>query len=521
MATAPIAERDPLAGIATALNLFSGKTSTTTSAPSTTTTKSNISPDQLNALIQEAMAPANIASHAAGMYGDTSLAMQRAQLAATTAAKYAGQTTTQSGGSQTQKVSAPLGGLNSALGPILAASSASNLVKKLTGFDATDKLATGLKRFLPSPEASTGGTNLFESEAADYLSGLGAEASGGVSAAADAVGEGINLFAGDAANYLAELGLDLGSEAVSSAAVDAGTAAADSGVFDTIADTVSSTAGDIADWFGSFFAEGGLVKKKGYAVGGLVKPDAGLLVNNSSASSGADSSSDLLEIIKSTGGSSDISGQSATAETAGSALGSVAKGATLADVGIANLGLTALGLTGPLGALASRGITAATGVPNVMSMLANTLTAMPGEADPTAAAQVNALDAMLAMNDFFGTAPESPAESFGGGSSGLGTDGFGGSSGDSAAAAAGAGPGGPGEGGGDSSGDSSSSGMATGGQVSGPGTGTSDSIEAMLSDGEYVIDAKTVEALGPEFFQKIQAMFNPAAIASQAKKGRI
>ena len=54
-----------------------------------------------------------------------------------------------------------------------------------------------------------------------------------------------------------------------------------------------------------------------------------------------------------------------------------------------------------------------------------------------------------------------------------------------------------------------------------PGTSTSDSIPAKLSDGEYVIDAKTVDALGPDFFQKLQAMFNPEAIASQAAKGRI
>lgn len=43
--------------------------------------------------------------------------------------------------------------------------------------------------------------------------------------------------------------------------------------------------------------------------------------------------------------------------------------------------------------------------------------------------------------------------------------------------------------------------MATGGHygpgyVNGPGTGTSDDINARLSDGEYVIDAPTVSLLG-------------------------
>lgn len=42
-------------------------------------------------------------------------------------------------------------------------------------------------------------------------------------------------------------------------------------------------------------------------------------------------------------------------------------------------------------------------------------------------------------------------------------------------------------------------GFATGGSVSGPGTGTSDSIPAMLSDGEYVMNAKAVHQLGVPF----------------------
>ena len=39
-------------------------------------------------------------------------------------------------------------------------------------------------------------------------------------------------------------------------------------------------------------------------------------------------------------------------------------------------------------------------------------------------------------------------------------------------------------------------GLATGGYVTGPGTATSDSIPAMLSNGEYVINARAVQALG-------------------------
>ena len=40
------------------------------------------------------------------------------------------------------------------------------------------------------------------------------------------------------------------------------------------------------------------------------------------------------------------------------------------------------------------------------------------------------------------------------------------------------------------------SGLATGGQVRGPGTSTSDSIPAWLSDGEFVMRAKAVKKYG-------------------------
>lgn len=45
--------------------------------------------------------------------------------------------------------------------------------------------------------------------------------------------------------------------------------------------------------------------------------------------------------------------------------------------------------------------------------------------------------------------------------------------------------------------------MQAGGNVQGPGTGTSDSIPANLSDGEFVIPADVVKAKGTEFFQKL------------------
>ena len=42
-------------------------------------------------------------------------------------------------------------------------------------------------------------------------------------------------------------------------------------------------------------------------------------------------------------------------------------------------------------------------------------------------------------------------------------------------------------------------GLATGGSVAGHGTGTSDSVPAMLSNGEYVLNAQAVDRLGVPF----------------------
>jgi hypothetical protein len=91
------------------------------------------------------------------------------------------------------------------------------------------------------------------------------------------------------------------------------------------------------------------------------------------------------------------------------------------------------------------------------------------------------------------------------------TGGVGGSAGD-----ANAGEGGTGAG--DGSGvDGGSATAANGGEISGPGTGTSDSIPARLSDGEYVISADVVEALGVPFFDKLQKQYHtPVATGKRA-----
>ncbi|WP_073995798.1 phage tail tape measure protein [Arcanobacterium urinimassiliense] len=55
----------------------------------------------------------------------------------------------------------------------------------------------------------------------------------------------------------------------------------------------------------------------------------------------------------------------------------------------------------------------------------------------------------------------------------------------------------------------SSGGHATGGLIKGPGTSTSDSIPARLSDGEYVIRAAAVQKYGTELFHQLNSMAVP------------
>ena len=52
---------------------------------------------------------------------------------------------------------------------------------------------------------------------------------------------------------------------------------------------------------------------------------------------------------------------------------------------------------------------------------------------------------------------------------------------------------------------------ASGGLVSGPGTSTSDSISARLSDGEYVVKAAAVQHYGVDFFNALNQMQTPTA----------
>jgi hypothetical protein len=58
---------------------------------------------------------------------------------------------------------------------------------------------------------------------------------------------------------------------------------------------------------------------------------------------------------------------------------------------------------------------------------------------------------------------------------------------------------------------------ADGGAIEGPGTGVSDSIPARLSDGEYVISKDVVDAIGVDFFDKLQELLHTPAAQQRAK----
>jgi hypothetical protein len=55
--------------------------------------------------------------------------------------------------------------------------------------------------------------------------------------------------------------------------------------------------------------------------------------------------------------------------------------------------------------------------------------------------------------------------------------------------------------------------MASGGTVRGPGSSTSDSILARLSNGEFVMQARAVEHWGPRFMAALNGLQNPFGFA--------
>lgn len=129
--------------------------------------------------------------------------------------------------------------------------------------------------------------------------------------------------------------------------------------------------------------------------------------------------------------------------------------------------------------------------------------------------KIDPMDAMLGLTGAFGTAPGTATASAGSGVGGMGesanesaasegADGAEGSVGSDGAG--GSGEEGAGGTGGESTG--AESGFKNGGKLQGPGTGTSDSIHARVSKGEYIVPADVVSQLGVQFFDDLRDNFH-------------
>jgi hypothetical protein len=64
-------------------------------------------------------------------------------------------------------------------------------------------------------------------------------------------------------------------------------------------------------------------------------------------------------------------------------------------------------------------------------------------------------------------------------------------------------------------------GMASGGLIRGPGTSTSDSIPAMLSVGEFVINARAVSRIGPEILAQLNAGYQPVILHEELRRRHV
>ena len=504
-------KNNPFAELGSLLDMFSGKTTVVTDTPTTTTssTKSNLSQDQINSLISEAMLPVQGASKAAGLYGDSTMQLARVQAATDVAAKYAGNTTTQttSGGTRTSTTQGALQGDNGI-----------NALKLLGVAQVGAPILSKGKKFLDTLDLGDIGSSI--SDFASSLTGSGASA-GFVSpgASADVVASTAGDFATNAANMVADAG---GSQLLSGAT-----------------DAVASAGDWLKDLFN--FAEGGYV-------------DRHTAISNLSNAAGAGDS-----VVNASGESAparvtapmDFTAFDAAMKGSGSSGTKVTPGTGNfdspedRDKNLASIAVTLAKLGNPL---LGRLIENATGVESIQTRMRKQVTDMlgltsfgyeeaasktaqgnPETPSPDEEVVIQAMQKDPDQEDFAGL----PGTIGGGGVAGDGEE-ESSSSGSSSSSSSGSwNPAGDqGNGvttspvtGGDSitttNLGSAGGGDAAGGHITGPGTGTSDSIPTNLSNGEYVIDAKTVEALGPAFFQSIQAMFNPSVIPKQIAKGRI
>lgn len=517
-----IPEVNPIQNLQSILELYGGKTSTQTATetPTSTTTKSNLTPDQLTALINEAMAPLSQASHGAGLspYSDTNLSLGRAKVAGEILAKNAGTTTTASGGTRTTTNVTPAamspGNLATAGGNLLLQQIGGPLVKKVLAKTGVDTLGDKIGDWFGS---------LGESSPVD-MTGFT------TGAAAEPAGYALTQAAPSIQNLLSDslVNSSIGDIA-SSVASDVGTS--------MLTDTATSSAADTSyEFFKNLlgFKDGGMVKAspKKYADGGNVFVD-----RNIPTSTGFQEYKQKPTIDSLLLGGGGIAPTPIIPTGATNTISAVSDGGGGNDAGrdnptgisgdpdaakdfLSSAALTGLGiLGGPLGSIAAAVIGKATGTQSLQGMAFDSLKDALGigamskaveassnedlapTTNPTLGVQVDIanqtadpLGSLLGLTDAFGTAQPGGVSSSGGGMTGADAVGSG------------------------------SGYMAHGGGVSGPGTGTSDSIDAKLSNGETVVTAKTTQKvkqlLGDDFFFNLERMFNADAARNQLAQGR-
>ena len=248
------------------------------------------------------------------------------------------------------------------------------------------------------------------------------------------------------------------------------------------------------------YADGGIIRSGGGRRSSAVKykPDepiassavnSPLAVLNGIAGGGSPGSMLSLMQLEDRGGTATSSpGNTApdapTAESVavGNAIGNAVGNATLSAV------------VGPIGIAAMNAI----GINTPQSALSQAINALAGNSgvnpdgtsstSPTATGTSAVADAMNAEADAAAAA----------------------SAGDSADGAAGTGSDGSGS-------DSGGGDRADGGKITGKGTGTSDSINAKVSTGEYISSADVVQKLGVDFFDALQEHFHTPAAIQNAK----
>jgi hypothetical protein len=523
---------DPIANLTNILDLFNGKETQTVDSPTTrtSTTKSNLTAEQLNQLISQEMLPLAMAGHSAGIsgYGDTTLQLGRSQVAGNILAKAAGSTTTEttSGGTRTTSNPGPLS--SSRLGD-----TAKSLLLTQVGAPLLKKLGNKVDPTSWIDSAMGGGSG---------FTGMGSMADSVTDPFSNS-NLGTTLTTGTAsdigANYGTE-GLDnlFGSSDLGSSLLDLGTGAGidaastlEPGVSDAL-DLADSGGGGIGDFFSSLFGlkNGGMVRAPGYATGGVVG------ITGVDRTPAAINPTPVVNPIISANGAVDTSprssmatgsmpGSTGTTTSTTSATPTVARTATSKayDVVSQDAGSTGAGggpSNGTLGGFGSGIAGIALGMalghaPSVLGMLSTVNNAVnstpqdissmatPDDTDPTGTLSMQAVNDAIAQD-------ATDAGSIGDGLGlGLGL--------------------GAGDGLGDSSGLGSGEGSAgvaaTGGNISGPGTGTSDSINLKVSNGETVITAQTTEMMrkmfGDDVFNKMEQKFNPIAAKAQKIQGRI